>query len=106
MNDEAYLRSLLSRAWEPGSDAKGFVLCDGTLRTWTADAGGNVHHFPAMELLGLRPADVIAYLSIESDGTATVWPTSVCDVETRALAAVAADERLRIGREDEGWNFG
>jgi hypothetical protein len=70
VNDEAYLRSLLSRAWEPGSDGKGLVIADGTLHTWATDASGNVHHSPAMELLGLQYAAVIAYLSIGSDGLA------------------------------------
>jgi hypothetical protein len=104
VNDAAYFRSLLSRPWEPGRDGKGLVLVDGRLRTWVADAAGNVHHFPAMELLGLGEAEVVAYLSIRADGTVTVWTTSASDAEPRALAALAADERL-LARDDEDWHF-
>lgn len=101
MNDEAYLRSLLSRAWEPGSDGKGLVLADGTLRTWTADASGNVHHSPAMEMLGLQYAEVIAYLSIRSDGAVTLWPTGASHAGALAVAALSADERLRLAPDGE-----
>src|SRR3954453_20624377 len=60
------------------------------------DAGGNVRHSPAMELLGLQSAGVIAYLGIASNGAVTLWPTDASDAAALAVAALSADERLHL----------
>jgi hypothetical protein len=104
--DEDYLRSLLSRPWAPGATGKGVVLADGSLRTWPTDDGGNVHHFPALALLGIEPGAVAAYLAMDPDGVVTVWTLSaVADADALVNGALAADARLHRASDDE-WDFG
>ena len=106
--DKEYLRSLLSQPWAPAATGKGLLLVDGVLRTWLTDAGGNVHHAPALSLLGIAADDVAAYLVIATDGAVTVWPLAgISDADALVEQALAADTRLhRKPSLGEAWYFG
>lgn len=86
-------RELLAEPWPRGERGKGLVLADGALRTWRVLPGGDPHHTPAMDLLGIPEGKVVAYLGIEPDGEVEVWSTGR-GTDQLVDQALASDKRL------------